>query len=279
MSTLSENSNNILNFEASSDKIFEVYKKNSITNIKSNIAMLQSHLLSMHDMAFVASLSDNSIVLPAPIKYAKPGLHADIAEKRYQEDRVFTAENFAKNVKANNKLSSRYETRSQLFTKIREVYPEFCKNMDKKVSPEDYQLYLHVLKEFKKVTLNTLEYTDTMSASEALLNRKDKIAEVIDSIDFTKACEIEDNFMISELDTFFRNLSTMSPEVKHSFQKHNISMPDGKKASYFELAQKAKNDRIKRIEKYSKIYTIYNKLKKYPYIKFEKTESDDKEEK
>ena len=196
------------------------------------------------------------------------------AEKRYQENRLFTVNNFEKNITAYNKLSSRYTSRYELFSKIREVYPEFGQNMNKKISSDDFQLYSQVLRNFKKVTSSIMEYTDTLPASDVLLNQQDKIAEVVDSIDFTRACEIEDKFMISELDTFFKNLSSMPPEVKHGFQKHNILMPDGKKSSYLELAQKVKNDRLKRIEKYGKIYKIYNKLKEHPYIRIE---YDDKE--
>ena len=273
MNTLSENSN-ILNSKNLLDKKFDIYKKHSITEIRSGISRFQTFLLSMHDMAFVASLADTSIVLPAPIKYAKLGMHTDISEKRYQENRLFTVNNFEKNITAYNKLSSRYTSRYELFSKIREVYPEFGQNMNKKISSDDFQLYSQVLRNFKKVTSSTMEYTDTLPASDVLLNQQDKIAEVVDSIDFTRACEIEDKFMISELDTFFKNLSSMPPEVKHGFQKHNILMPDGKKSSYLELAQKVKNDRLKRIEKYGKIYKIYNKLKEHPYMRIE---YDDKE--
>ncbi len=273
MDTLTEN-NNRSNSKASSDEKFEIYKKHSITEIRSNISKFQNSLLSMHDMAFVASLADNSIVLSAPIKYPKLGSHADIAEKHYQENRLFAAENFAKNITAHNKLSAKYNSRSELFSRIREVYPEFGQNMNIKISSEDFELYSQVFKKFKKVISTDTDYTDTVSAQDILLNQQDKIAEVVDSIDFTKACEIEDTFMISELDTFFKKLSSMPPEVKHSFQKHNIQMPDGRKASSFELAEKVKSDRIKRLEKYGKIYRIYNKLQKHPYIRIE---YDDKE--
>lgn len=276
MSSLNSSKNTSkLNIEQ--DKKFDIYKDYTVADIKANIYKNQFWLLSMHDMAFVASLADSSIVLTPPVKFSNYGKYTEEAEKRYQEDRVFTAENFMQNVKANHKLESRYNIRNQLFEKIKEVYPEFGHNMQDKISPEDYALYSKNLKKFKKSISISLISANNMSSSEALLQEKDKISEVIDSIDFTRACEVEDNFMISELDIFFEKLQTMPNDIQHSFAKHNIPMPDGKKYSYMELAQKAKNDRIKRIEKYSKIYNIYEKLKKHPYIKLGKSELEDNE--
>lgn len=243
-------------------------KELSISSLRINIRKNQNYLLQMHDMAFVASLADSSIILPAPIKFMR------VREQKILEDKAFTARQFKENLKAAHKLNSRYNTKNKLFEQIRNLYPDFATNMNTKISNNDYQIYRSTFKKFMQSLSNDLIYNGNTSSSELLLQKQDSISEVVDSIEFTKACEIEDKFIISELDIFFKILEDSSKEVKHIFNKHNISMPNGSKKSLFELAEKAKKDRLKRLDKYTKIFSIYQKLENHPYIKLSVIKDD-----
>lgn len=250
-------------------KILSTYSDYSVQEVKSNIKTNQNHLLSMHDMAFVASLAESCIVLPGVVKFTKSGADNISSKEKFLQDRIFSADHFKENIKASHKLESKCNARRKLFEHIREVYPDFANHMDDKISDSDSKTYHTVLRKFRYTLSKELIYTGDTSSSDLLLQKKDDISEVIDSIDFTRASEIEDKFMISELDTFFKMLEASPKEVQHDFKKHNIQIAGGKKQSIFELAEKAKQDRLRRLEKYSSIYNIYKKLEKHPYIKLE----------
>ncbi len=252
-----------LYLEANDD---DIYKNPNSLQIRSNIHSKQSDVLNdYYDMGFIASIADNLLVLSSPVKdllhYSK-----QYANEKYQLDTETVKDNFEKNIKASKKLDKKVLYRSMIFSSISKVYPDFCCNMEKKVSTEKYSLYHKEKQAFKRVLNTSLLNPFDKLFSETLLSYKDKLSSVIDTPEFSKACCIEDEFVISEIDTFIQTLSNMPKEEQKPFHRKKIKIGN----DYFstlELAEKMKSERIRRLNKYSEIQKLYKKLENHPYIK------------
>lgn len=92
------------------------------------------------------------------------------------------------------------ENQNELFYRIRSIYPDFALNMREKVGEEKWELYSRVVRN-TGILLKDLT-TEKNLARVTRLNREDAISELIDSVDFAKACRIEDEFMIQEFEKF-----------------------------------------------------------------------------
>ncbi len=260
-----------------SEKLNEsLYDNPSCIEIRSNIRSQQSKLLlHLYDMAFVASNADNGFVITPPVKVAITGKHHEEYENQYEKNLESSAHNFERNIKLSRKLDRRVQAREFLFGKITSVCPDFCKNMESKVSPEDYALYKKNKTALKSViTIDSESYT---SFDEALLAHQDKLSAIIDSEEFSKACNIEDTFVISELDRFFEILTALPHEQSHPLLKKSIKLEGCEPLSIFDLAQRVKKERLERGIKYSHIQDLYQKLKSHSHIKVEQIDYDEDE--
>lgn len=92
------------------------------------------------------------------------------------------------------------QNQDELFERIRSIYPEFALNMQEKVGEEKWEIYSRVV-EKTGVLLKELNSEKNVGNLNKL-EREDNISELIDSIDFSKACRIEDEFMIQEFEKF-----------------------------------------------------------------------------
>lgn len=238
------------------------YDNPSYTNIKSNISTKQASLLNYHDMLSVARLADVCLMIKPPILHSVFGKTHDEHKRIYKENHNFFAINFKRNIKASRKLDFQLYLRKELFSTISEVYPEFGQNMKSKISGGDYELYHTCKMRLKSVLSPEIEYKPLELAFETLKQAQDKLSEVIDSSNFSKACEIEDRFMLSELDTFFSKLPYATKEQRSKLSKLTINREDGQKISTLDLAKKVREEQISRLKKYEEISELYNKLNK-----------------
>lgn len=240
----------------------DIYKNPIYHTIKSNILLKQNNLIfQYHDMTFVAAHSDYSFVLPAPYKSYTGQKNAEEREERYQEDKLFTNIIFKKNITTSKKLDAKEKSRSELFAEIRKIYPSFGLNIKEKISNEDYELLNSVRKAFRHVfTLDNQGYNSEISQKERLLALQDKLSEVIDSESFSKACNIEDKFMINEINEFFKLYNRSSLEQQRAMKCSSLHTHDGIKISPIDLLRKIKTDRIDRTHKYEQISSLYTKL-------------------
>lgn len=235
----------------------------SYSSVKSDISIKMSSILFRYfDMAYVASIADDSFVLGAPIKVFVPRKNLEEANLKYENDLKFTREHFKKNLRIERKLNRHVALRSVLFDNIREVYPDFGLNMDSKISSKDFSTYKSNKSAFRRALSQTLTYSDSISQSESLLKAQDTLSEVVDNISFSKACDIEDKFFISEIDTFFEKLKDAPIEIRSKLNKNTIPFENNKKISTVDLVHKLKQDRLSRIKKYSEIFELYEKLNK-----------------
>lgn len=198
-----------------------IYENPSIQSIKSNISIKQSKMfLNYYDIGFMASITENLLILSPPIKDL---LHYNekAAKAKHESDSVVFQDNFQKNIKASKKLDKKVNARQQLFDNIYKVYPDFCHNMEEKVGSSKYNLYLREKTKLKRLLLQGKNYSGNELYSQALLNYQDNVSTVIDTPEFSEACSVEDQFLISELDTFFKILSELPKEEQKNFIEKN----------------------------------------------------------
>lgn len=252
------------------------YDSPNCLEIRSNIHAQQSKLLlHLYDMAFVASNADAGFVITPPIKSVVLGKKHDEYEHQYQKNLESSAHNFEKNIKLSRKLDRKVNAREFLFNQISSVYPDFCRNIESKISPEDYTLYRKNKNALRAaITIRPESYTDF---DEILFEHQDKLSTVIDSEEFAKACNIEDTFVISELDRFFEILATLPHEQSRPLLKKSIKLEGSNPVSISDLAQKVRKERMERGIKYSHIHELYQKLSNHPYIKVEQMDHEEDE--
>ena len=238
-----------------------LYEFPTYPDIRNNISVHQTSLLLLyHDLAYVASSAYDSIVLGAPVKHSThPGKKLDEYNRIYEENSEFARANFKKNIKLSKKLDGHLFTRSQLFTNARDIYPDFGQNMRKKVSPENYDLYHQVVVSFKKSLYLTSKDDTSEILSETLATAQSKIAEVVKTSNFARACEIEDKFILSEIDRFFLELSKAPTEDQLRVRKSTIEQEDGTKIGTIEFINRIREERISRLQKYSDIQNLDGK--------------------
>lgn len=250
----------------SEDEVKDIYENPNSIQIRSNIHTKQNEILNdYYDMGFIASIADNLFVLTPPVKVLFNHTQ-QYANEKYEADSTVVKNNFEKNIKASKKLDKKVSYRSMLFSSISKVYPDFCCNMAEKVGTEKYALYHKARQSLKKVlTSGSSSSIDAFSA-EILLSYKDKLSSVIDTPQFSEACSIEDEFVISEIEAFFEALSKMPKEKQKPFHRKKVKIGE----DYFstiELSEKIKTERLNRLKKYSEIQKLYRKLENHPYIK------------
>lgn len=244
-----------------------IYENPTPSSIAHNITSKQTFALSyLLDMAYVAATADNSFYLPKPYKVAHAGKFAKIFEEKFNSDIAFTNEYYKKNIKVSRKLDNYIKPRKELFEIIQSIYPDFCHNMEGKISTQDYEFYRKNKISLKKCLHCKDTYSDTVSSKDILLGYQDKLANVIDTLDFSKACKIEDTFVTSELLIFFDKFSELSDEDKRAIMKHKIKL-NNVSIKTLDLAKKLLDERNDRIVKYSSIENLYKKIDEKKHIK------------
>lgn len=243
----------------------DLYESQNSTSIHSNIATRQSAEFSfLLDMAYVAATADYAFYIPHPYKVHHYGKDAQKFQEKYAADLAFFDEYLKKTIKVSKKLDTHSKSRLELVDEIKKVYPDFCMHMDEKISPEDYAFYRQNKVKLKKAVSAKNPYSDEISLEDQLLEYQDNLAQTIDTIDFSRACEIEDRFVLSELNTFFEKYDELSPEEQAEISKKRITIKtNGKnknKIRVLNFAHQLKDEREARIEKYHTIEELYSKL-------------------
>lgn len=242
-----------------------IYEEPTYNSIFHNITSKQTYALSyLLDMAYVARTADNLFYLPKPYKIAHAGKSAKIFEEKFNSDVAFTSEYFKNSIKSSKKLDFYVDPRKELYGLIQTVYPGFCHKMEEKISPEDYEFYKKNKVNLKKCLSWHENYSATLLSKDVLLSYQDNLAKLIDTLDFSKACKIEDTFVISEINVFLDEFSKLSQEEKEGFAKHKIKLPSNSKNKKsiraLDFIQEIFNERVDRINQYSSIEELYTKL-------------------
>lgn len=249
----------------------------SALSVHTNIAAKQSMEMSfLLDMAYIAATADDGFYLPRPYKIHHSGKDAKFYEEKYNADVAFTDEYFKTTIETNNKLDAHSKPRMKLLEEIRTIYPDFFHDMNEKIPEEDYTFYRKNKAQLKKcLSASEVAYSDKKFSKDLLLTYRDNLAKLIDSLDFSKACRIEDSFVIDEFNIFFQKLSELSPEEQLEFSNRQITIKEGETMSTLDFALKLQHDRESRIEKYSTIESLYNKLENQSKLKLNIREIND----
>lgn len=238
------------------------------TSLHSSITTKQSYLLShLFDMAYVAASADTAVYLPRPFKVARISEKSQKYDDIYNQNIKISDKNFETNKKANKSLTMRLDSQMQFFGRVREIYPDFGLNFKEKVSPEDYETYTTGKKNLKKVLFKTYQFSGDSDLSEYLENARNDISKVIDSKEFSRACQIEDSFILSELGIFFDKFAELPPEKQAEFKKAKIQKSkNSKPVGILDFANRLKSEKEKKLEQYETIQNLYKKLENHPYI-------------
>jgi len=235
--------------------------------IHSSISAKQSYLLlNLLDMSYVAATADNLIYLTRPFKVASTSKKSKENNDLYEKNTNTFNENFETNKKSLRKLAIHMNTRNQLFERIREIYPDFGLHMQEKTSPEDYETYISSKKDFKKTLLKQTSYSNDSDLEDILEDKRNNISRVIDSKKFSKACQIEDTFILSELGIFLDKFSELPQDKQAEFRKVKITKSKKSKVDIIDFINRLKNETTKRLEKYKTIQDLYKKMENHPYI-------------
>ena len=134
-----------------------------------------------------------------------------------------------------------YDIRKSTFDAIRQVYPDFCKNMSKKVSKKDFSDYLSLL---KKCSVDISTLIDSFETGEEkynylklILSKKDNISKVIDNESNSRLTFYQDRFVLNELSCI--DYSTMTPDIQRNIED-------------------MKSELEKRLEKYGEFQQLYS---------------------
>lgn len=244
----------------------------STNTISNHLANRQNELILRYfDIGIVASTLEDSIVVSNPVIFHRAGKSRDVEQAEYEEDRAFVHQNLAKNTKLCKKLDRQVEARRLLFSTIREVYPDFCQGADKKIPPEDYALFMQQQKKLRQLLTHRYHAStsekDEKRVADYVLERKDQISELTDSENFSKACLIEDKFMISELKKYL-DLERFAPQEAQRLQHKCVIPYRETKSSAENLARIFIEERQDRSKKLKQILELFDKMQSKKFIEF-----------
>lgn len=275
---LSVPNNKKANASSKSEEKIDINNTPTPSSVHTNIIAKQSTELSfLFDMAYVAATSDNSFYLPHPYKRHHSGKNAQKYLDKFNSDISFTDNYFNSTLELSQKLDMHSTSRLELFSEIRKIYPDFCHNIEEKMEPEDFDFYKQNKTNLKKCLSSPYPYSHEISSEDILFEYRDKLSKLIDTLDFSKACKIEDSFVLSELNIFLQKLSELCPEKQLEFSNKEISINDNESINALDFVIKLQNERIDRIKKYSTIENLYNKMQKQSYLRLNIRKTKDKE--
>lgn len=263
--------------EESANMLSQINDVPTPSSIHTNVTSKQSIELSfLFDMAYVAATADNLFYLPHPYKIHRSGKNAQKYADKYDSDLSYTDTYFKNELEAYKKLALHSESRMNLFNEIRKIYPSFCHNIEEKISEEDFEFYQKNKTNLKRCLYCSNPYSYEKSSEDVLFEYRDKLSKVIDTLDFSRACKIEDSFVLSELNIFLKKLSELSPEQQQEFSSKEIKLRNNETINSLDFVAKLQSERIDRIEKYSVIENLYNKIQKQSYLRLSLRRKKDK---
>lgn len=200
------------------------------TNRKSRIDLNRKYIKSKYKLLGVTSITRRNLVINSEQGFRRLGKIGSDLEK-YVDPVLINSESpdFQKVIHqmessiAEDKILM--ENEREFWDSIISIYPSFGKDMKTKVGEEKYALYESQVRKTAEV-VRELGKPHIEGVEDAKFETEAKISDLIDSQEFNKACEIEDNFMISEFKEFVRLAEEMdyeADEVKHTTACVNLA--------------------------------------------------------
>lgn len=173
------------------------------------------------------------------------------------DDGKETEESILRRTQFLERLNTTLEGDSVLFKKVRETYPSFGTEMDKKVDLTDFAHYSDVKTKFRRL-ISRINSTPVSKTKDAIIYENNvrvdleipiseynellnDISKCIDSMDFNRACEIEKTFVQREIDIFKAMAAEKSVEDDVAIGMSRL--------------EKENDDEIKKVNTYKDYYT------------------------
>lgn len=202
---------------------------NNPTTFRTNILNSIKQLLRYYDLGYILNNLESIIILPNPIKYSKQ------SKEEYAKNRCIYNQAYSEAEKTSIDFETELMQRENIFKYLRTIEPDFCLNMNKKVSLEEHDNYLNYLrnltKDISKLSVSLKDRNEN-DYSELLLSKKDFLSKIIDSPDNTEMANIEDKFVLSELDKLdlkkvteqemLENILKLKKDLQQRISKHQI---------------------------------------------------------
>lgn len=246
----------------------EFFNLESTSSLRTSINKCQLDLIfRYYNMEYVASLADDCFVLNNPIKFYFGGHITKQRAAQYEKDVVFVSEYDNTVNKMRTKLEKHLNLRRALFNQIRQIYPDFCFDMEKKIDEKDFKFYKENRKNLHQLISKNPRYNINVSSEEILNQLRDDLSKLIDSKAFLKACIAENEFVLSELDIFFDLLSKIPPEERNNFSEFVILLSANSSYTLPELVEKLRSDVSANLTRDLEVQEMQNKLSNSKQIK------------
>ena len=115
--------------------------KNNIELVKSKILATVKKLIKYNDIGFVFNRLEDLVITPIPFRKGNENTEEYENNKQYAVESISIAE------RTLDELSDELSKRTSTFEAIRETNPDFCLNMQSKISEDEYLDYKFLLKE------------------------------------------------------------------------------------------------------------------------------------
>lgn len=213
------------------------------SNFKNYLSQCIKKLIIYYDTGFILNNLESIIFLPIPYKTKS------MTMEQYESNKKIALSTIQESQIAYKKFLQEFNFRKQTFKQIRNYKPNFANRIQDNLSKEDYQIYLSLLKSCSKDISSLVRTMDDRSNdySDLLLIKKDIISSIIDSEHASKLTNMEDTFILKELESL-EDLS-LDLETTQSAEKLKKKLLGRIKQNDFFNTLYSKDKQIKLIEK------------------------------
>ncbi len=164
-------------------------------NFQNYLSQCIRKLIIYYDIGFVFDNLESIISLPIPYKTRS------MTMEQYESNKKIALSTIKKSQTAYKKFLQELDFRKETFNQIRNYKPNFANRIQDSLSKEDYQIYLNLIKSCSK-DISSLVHTmndRSNDYSDLLLIKKDAISSIIDSEHAYRLTNMEDTFILKEL--------------------------------------------------------------------------------
>ena len=213
------------------------------SNFQNYLSQCIKKLIIYYDTGFILNNLESIIFLPIPYKTKS------MTMEQYESNKKIALSTIKESQTAYKKFLQELDFRKKTFKQIRNYKPNFANRIQDNLSKEDYQIYLALLKSCSKDISSLVRTMDDRSNdySDLLLIKKDIISSIIDSEHASKLTNMEDTFILKELESL-EDLSLDSETTQNAEKLKKKLLGRIKQNDFFNTIYSSDNQ-IKLIEK------------------------------
>ena len=213
------------------------------SNFKNYLSQCIKKLIIYYDTGFILNNLESIIFLSIPYKTKS------MTMEQYESNKKIALSTIEESQTAYKKFLQELEFRKETFSQIRNYKPNFANRIQDSLSKEDYQIYLDLIKSCSKDISSLVRTMDDRSNdySDLLLIKKDIISSIIDSENASKLTNMEDTFILKELESL-EDLSLDSETTQNAEKLKKKLLGRIKQNDFFNTIY-SRDNQIKLIEK------------------------------